>query len=290
MRIAILRFVTCTALLAMFAPGPALAADHDDTPLLKTIPRHEARLSDLHVFVHDAHLVLTLCTNPAIPSGVTEYQFPSDLTLRLHLDNHSAVSFDDTDDLATWGGTILDPAHVGADVTFEVTFDEEGTPRLETSGVNGRYRDDIELFAGLRDDPFIRGPRLGRNVAAVCVSVPLEAVLGDTPTLLAWATSKVPDVHGPISEHAGRALRSQFAENLGLNAMRPRRHFTVLDTVPDVVILDTTQPCAFPNGRTLEDDVVDMVGDPRVTSTDAPFPSTNDVPFLDEFPFLAPPQ
>jgi hypothetical protein len=56
------------------------------------------------------------------------------------------------------------------------------------------------------------------------------------------------------------------------------------------VIYDTALAASFPNGRELTDDVVDLVGDPRVLSNDDPFPSTNDVPFLGAFPYLAPPQ
>ena len=47
---------------------------------------------------------------------------------------------------------------------------------------------------------------------------------------------------------------------------------------------------AFPNGRELTDDVVDLVGHAGTLANDAPFPTTNDVPFLDVFPYLAPPQ
>jgi hypothetical protein len=40
----------------------------------------------------------------------------------------------------------------------------------------------------------------------------------------------------------------------------------------------------------LTDDVVDLVGDQRILGNDAPFPNENDVPFLNRFPYLAPPQ
>lgn len=58
---------------------------------------------------------------------------------------------------------------------------------------------------------------------------------------------------------------------------------------PDVILFDVLRPAAFPNGRDLTDDVVDLVGDPRPLSNDDPFPAENDVPFLDEFPYLAEP-
>jgi hypothetical protein len=59
--------------------------------------------------------------------------------------------------------------------------------------------------------------------------------------------------------------------------------------LPDVMIYDLSKPAAFPNGRALTDDVVDLVGDPRLLANDSPFPSENDLPFLATFPYLAAP-
>ena len=57
-----------------------------------------------------------------------------------------------------------------------------------------------------------------------------------------------------------------------------------------MIIFDTLEDAEYPNGRELTDDVVDLVGDPRPLSNDAPFPTANDVPFLDVLPYLAAPQ
>ena len=79
-------------------------------------------------------------------------------------------------------------------------------------------------------------------------------------------------------------------ENDAFNQLQPRDHFKLLGAIPDVIIFNTAVPAAYPNGRKLTDDVVDLVGDPRITTTDGPtFPSANDVPFLETFPYLAPP-
>jgi hypothetical protein len=78
-----------------------------------------------------------------------------------------------------------------------------------------------------------------------------------------------------------------FPENDAMNGMHPNQHTGVMGVPPDVILYNTAYPARFPNGRELSDDVVDMVGDPRVTSTDAPLPSTNDRTFLSEFPYLA---
>jgi hypothetical protein len=275
--------------LTLVAGWTALGSDHDDTPQLKEVGRHDARITDLYAFRRGDNLVLVLCTNPAIPSEVTEYLFPSDLTLRIFIDNNSKVRFDNPDDLMEFGGTIMHPQIIKEDIVFEVTFDEESSPQLSLKGLPRQARKDIRFFAGLRDDPFIRGPRIGRNVAAVVIELPLLFVLRGRPNLLIWATSQVPEISGPIADMGGRALRSQFAENLAMNTMPPRDQMEAMGVQPDVIIYDVLRPAAFPNGRELTDDVVDLVGDPRPLSNDYPFPSENDVPFLSSFPYLAPP-
>ena len=266
------------------------AADHGDTPLLKSIAVHDARLTDLFGFVRGDDLVLILGTNPAIPADVTEYLFPPDLRFEVLIDNDSRVRFDDPDDLAEFGGTIVRPKKIREDIVFRVEFDEDGVPILNTKGLSHRARDRVLLFAGLRDDPFIRAPRIGRNVAAVVLQIPLEEVLDEGETLLIWATADVSTLNGRFQELAGRALRSQFPENDQMNTLHPSLHERFMEVRPDVIIYDTSRIAAFPNGRELTDDVVDLVGDLRVLANDAPFPTQNDVPFMPEFPYLAPPQ
>lgn len=282
----------CCATLAWvglcLAALPARASDHDDTPLLKSVGRHDARLTDLYAFVRDERLVLVVATNPAIPEGVADYLFPDDLVISIYIDTNAHVSFDDPDALAVYGGTVRRPEKIRENVIFDVTF-TGGVAHLETSGLSGKARRSVRVFAGLRDDPFIRGPRIGRNIAAVVIDLPLHAIVhGRGRPLLVWAGSSVPEVDGPIADLGGRALRSQFPENQALNDLHPSEHQRQLGMPPDVIILDPTRPIKFPNGRELADDVVDLVSDARALSTDAPFPSQNDVPFLSEFPFLAP--
>ena len=269
-------------------PLPSSAADHSDTPLLTAIGRHDARLTDLYAFTNGDKIVFILCTNPAIPSSVSEYIFPSDLTLRFHIDNHSQVLFDNEADLIQFGGTIVRPQKVAEDILLEVTFDDDGEPRLHSKGLPQKFKHQILLYTGLRDDPFIRKPRSGRNVAAVVVELPLDAVIDLQPTLLIWATSKVSDIHGPICEHAGRALRSMFL--LDTNTLRPCDHWKKLGVTPDVMIFDVSKPASFPNGRDLVDDVVDQVvdlPDGELPGEDPEFPTENDLPFLEDFPYLA---
>jgi len=278
-------------LLGGLIHGHALhSADHGDTPVLIGLGRRDAQITDLFAFVRGKNLVLALCTNPAIPPSVTEYTFAPDLAVTFSIDHHSRVRKDDADDLEQFGGTIVRPQAVVENVTLQVTFDDDGEPRLRTTGIAKGYRRDIKLFTGLRDDPFIRKPRAGRNVAAVVIELPIAAVLGSQPDLLIWATTKVPELKGPMSDHAGRALRSMFIEPM--NALHPKDHWMALGAVPDVMILDVLQDSGFPNGREPTDDVLDLVVDipgGTLPGEGPEFPDANDVPYLEVFPYLAPP-
>lgn len=70
--------------------------------------------------------------------------------------------------------------------------------------------------------------------------------------------------------------------------------------VPDTIKYDPAQPTGYPNGRALTDPVVDITlaavllqlgpDQPLTLFADLPLnPPENDVPFRDEFPYLAPP-
>jgi len=280
---------TTLALLSLPALGFLAPSDHSDTPALISMARHDARITDFYAFQENGDLVVALCLDPTVPPGVSSYVFPSDLALQISIDVNSRVEFEDAGDLALYGGTVVSPFRIQEDIKLKVTF-PGGVAQLETSGIPDAYSDDVQFFAGLRDDPFIRTPREGRNVAAVVIELPMEAVVRDQSTLLLWATAKVPNIRGPFQELGARALRNQFPENVSLNSLHPRFHALLTQEAPDVVIYDVLEDASYPNGRALEDDVVDLVGDPRVLSNDAPFPTANDVPFLTTFPYLAPPQ
>lgn len=263
-----------TVILIVVVPLTTDAADHGDTPFLIDEGRHDARLTDLYAFVRGDNLVLVVDTNSAIPTDLTAYRFPSDVKVVIKIDNHSEVLSDDPDGL---GGTIVDPDRIRADFTIRIRF-RKGGPKVISP-----HLDVISFFAGLRDDPFIRIPRIGQNIYALVLEVPLADVTRYKDTLLIWAEVRLED-HGMV-ELGGRALRNQFPENLCLNDFPPRKHLKKCSLVPDVIIFDTSLPTEFPNGRELTDDVVDLVGRP----VEDPSPDENDLPFLGEFPYLAPP-
>ncbi len=276
--------------VALAGMGTVRAADHGDTPLLKSLMRHDTRLAGSFAFVRDGNLVIAVTSNPTIMPAITEseHRFPTDVEFRIAIDNNSKVTFDVPNELAEFGGTIVKPNKIKEDIFFKITFNDDNEPKLRSNRPELVFS--AMLFTGLRDDPFIRKPRIGRNIAAIVLELPLATVLNGQPTLLVWATAKAAGINGPFQDLAGRALRSMFMKNDAMNTLHPRKHFQNLGFPPDVIIFDTSLPAAFPNGRELTDDVVDLVGDTRVLANDGPpFPKKNDVHFLDVFPYLAPP-
>ncbi len=270
---------------------PALAADHGDVPVIGGLGRADANISDLHVFRRGENLVLAIGTNTAIPVGATGFAWPPDVRFVFHLDNKAEVSFDDPADNATYGGTLDAPERLSSRIRFVVSVNSNGQPFLDDiDGVRGHWRNEVQFYAGLRDDPFIRGPRQGRNVNALVIEVPLKGVQHSQThhTFVAWATSESAET-GQQFDLTGRSLRSMFPESQALNPLEPAEHFALQGVVPDVVIFNADQAAAYPNGREPTDDVVDLVGDPRVLGNDAPFPATNDRPFLVAFPYYATP-
>ncbi len=280
-------YVVAFLALALVAGVGARASDHGDTPLLKDIGRHDARVTGLHAFSRGGNLVLAVGLDPTVPPGATEYVFAPDLAVDILIDNDSAVTFDDPGDLADFGGTIVNPGQIKGDIVFKLRFDE-GAPSLKIIGLSKSEQEAVEMFAGLRDDPFIRTPRIGKNVAAIVLEVPLSDVLNDQSTLLIWATSKAEDIRGRFQDLAGRALRNQFPALDALNTLHPKDHLKSAGVSPDVVIYDTSVAASFPNGLELTDDVVDLLG--LSLPGESPSTTTNDVPFLSVFPYLAPPQ
>jgi hypothetical protein len=229
----------------------AWGSDHMDFPLHMGDERNDANITDLYVFTRGTKLVLILCIDPTVPAG-----------------------------------TIADKNEMQENMVIKVRFGDDGKPEIE-----GDMKESIaNFFAGPKDDPFILGKRMGKNIAAIALELPIDAVAGKNSTLLIWATTKIDGIPMEYQERFGSPLRSQI--NTALNTMHPKDDFKNFGTKPDVTVINTLLPSKFPNGRALEDDVIDIVCPglcDDIIANDDPFSTKNDVPFLTEFPYLAPP-
>ena len=289
------------AILFLSSALQAMGADHSDTSLHIEEGRNDARITDLYAFTRGENLVLILAVDPTVPEGATTYKFPTDVEYRINIDNDSEV---------TAQGIILNKDDIREDIVISIRFKDDGTAVINGDNKFGSIfsipflvlfscasSDDVNIedsitnfFAGPRDDPFIRGPRIGKNVAAIVLEIPINAVVKNNIPLLIWSTTNVDSFPGDFQERAGGPLTSML--NDVLNFTHPNQDFENFGIEPDVLVLNTALPSGFPNGRALEDDVVDLVCPgvcDNILENDEPFPSENDDPFLDDFPFLAPP-
>lgn len=266
-----------------FAPGALRASDHAD-PIIS--PDLTPGLTGLFIFPDGDRLVLVLGTHRALtaagPYNLEPYEFS------IHMDLHSEVSYDDAEDLARYGGTVVDPAGISPDVTLSFRLDENAN-LVEQRFEGLRETNRIQVWTGVRDDPFIFPRFFGTNVIAIVVSVPRAAFPRDQRDWLVWGTTTEVD-GGDQVDHVGRSNRTQLARFDFLNTLPPDEHVPAIDEMshkrervsnflgqiaaplqsgyntmfpirhydfqPDVMIFTTRYGAGYPNGRRLTDDIV----------------------------------
>jgi len=100
----------------------------------------------------------------------------------------------------------------------------------------------VQTFSGLRDDPFIRVPQQGKNVAAMAVELPQSLFThGRQKVLISWGTSAFNSISGPSSDVAGRSFGSMFTPEQNtvvdsngvthptINVLHPSQHVAALE-------------------------------------------------------------
>jgi hypothetical protein len=247
--------------------------------------RRDANITNFFAFrapPEEGHnrLVLMLFLN----AGITDpgYFFAEDLTVRFHIDNHSVVMFGDGDASSTvddwmmrFGGTVEKVDKINHDVVLEVTFkptdDGRTDPELRVEGIKQKAANEIRIFPGTGESPVDRS-----GSAVLVLEVPMELVVAtqnrehpNLQTLVLWATTQIPEINGPISDHMGMPNTSNQALNLLVNRLRPRDQSDLIAVHPadlfvqpipglpvslapyaDVLIYDLTRPAVpFPPGR-----------------------------------------
>ena len=89
----------------------------------------------------------------------------------------------------------------------------------------------VHSFSGLRDDPFIRVPQQGKNIAAIAVELPQSLFThGRQKVLVTWGTSAFNSISGPSSDVAGRSFGSMFTpEQFIINTLHPSQQVAALE-------------------------------------------------------------
>jgi hypothetical protein len=302
--------------MAMFVYSQLLASDHADPIVLKKL---ESGITGLFVFPDGNDLIAVLTVRPGLttnpPYDLSPYSY------QLHMDLSSEVTFNDQEDVLRFGGTIVNPEKIkaGVSIGFKLNENAELTERTIT-GLEDNI--DIEVWTGVRDDPFIFPKFFGTNVIAIVTKIPFSSFPSNQRNWLIWATTSK---NGNQIDHVGRSNRTMQPRFDLLNTLPPSEHVKaitdrhehpdlvydisrtllqplfatrVYDFVADVMIYSKRNPVGFPNGRLLTDDVADLtcqLGDCLLwelslgTAKAWPRKTANDKPFNADFPYLAEP-
>lgn len=159
------RASVAAALVAALAAGGGLAvrqavgSDHQDTPEVELSPRSD--INDVYAFPGstDSRIALVLTTSSPLTPGNTSARFDPDLLYQLKIDNNG----NGAEDLVlqfTFEGTGADQrvvmrGPVAPSVTGMLSRISPSAPAVQ-GAINTTLGDasGIQLFAGLRDDPF----------------------------------------------------------------------------------------------------------------------------------------
>lgn len=296
-----------------------LASDHAD-PIFHKHPTES--LAGLFTFSDSNNLIVILTLHPGLATP-PPIEHLSEQTYQVHFDTSTPVSFSDEQQKLRFGGTVDRPGSIHPDATLSFQLDNQtNVVKFEKSGLL-ESAEDIEVFTGVRDDPFIFPKFFGTNVIAIALKIP-NAHFSDENTFILWGDIVRNDKK---IDHVGRANRTMQPRLDFLNTLEPRDHLNAIikkhdnpgpidrllmsklaplfairdyDKFPDVLIYSRLYTDGFPNGRKLTDDVAALTcelgdcllwelsfGDVRTWQW--PRQSTNDKEFLTSFPFLAEP-
>ena len=286
-------FLGLCSILVLAAIGwdsvPARASDHADPSGITDL---ETDITDLFFFPDGDRYVLILDVRPSLVTPG-----PYDLSgneFMVYMDLDSKVTFDNAADRARYGGTVVSPGGIGADVTISLQLNDDASLKEKKitglTGVEG-----IRIWTGVRDDPFIFPSFFKKNVIAMVLSIPAASFPPGQQDWLLWATTHK---DGKQIDHVGRSIRTQLPRYTSLggepfvNDLPPSEHVPAImkvatsrnkvtqflmkykqtapvvplwtsnlalrafDPVPEVMVFTTRFPPGYPNGRRLEDDVV----------------------------------
>jgi len=328
-----IRCLAASFVLAAVAVAPALASDHADPVMLVT---KETNLTDLFFFPQGDGYVLIFDVRRAL-TDPPPYNTAGD-TFHVYFDLHSRITYTNAADQARYGGTIVQPSGVSPDVTISVQLNPDGS--LLNSELTGlANQQNVRVWSGVRDDPFIFPPFFKKNVLATVISIPASSCPPGQQDFILWATV---ERNGQQIDHVGRSIRTQLprysplplTDEPNVNLLPPNQQVPAIMelndsrnrittfinkytqtapaipvwqttfqikpfdlTIPDVMIFTTRFPVGYPNGRLLTDDVVlktCLAGDCLLVDLSTmsgawPRATTNDKPFLPDFPYLADP-
>jgi hypothetical protein len=276
--VAVLALIVITLL-----PATVQASDHADPMSLK---EPLSNITDLFFFPKGDQMILIFDVRRAL-TAPKPYQLEP-FTYVVHMDLHSKVTYDDPDFKARYGGTVVNPSGISDDVTITFRLNEDTTVKEKTI-VGLKNPENIKVWSGVRDDPFIFPRFFKKNTIAMVLSIPMSSFPAGQQDWILWGTSHK---GSEMLDHVGRSNRSQLGRFDFLNTLKVQDQVPAIleqmkkrdklykffnqyketapiagliqyvwqirkyDIAPDVMIYTTRFPPGFPNGRFLPDDVV----------------------------------
>ncbi|MES0042231.1 hypothetical protein [Mesorhizobium sp. M0091] len=273
--------------------SPSRASDHAD-PIELAYPN--ANITDLFFFPQGDRMIIILDVRRALRDP-GPYK-PDPFEYQINIDYDTKVSFDNEAEKARYGGTIDQPEHILATATIKLHLadldkpDEKDPARMkvEAAYTGLEDTDKINVYASVRDDPFIFPRFFKKNTISMMISLPMTSLHGKQDFIL-WGTASK---DGELIDYVGRSLRTQIPRFGFLNAIHPSKQVEALgkkkkhwdrirnffftkregwskgiaeliqvtfqirnyDLVPDVMIYSSRFEAGYPNGRLLTDDVI----------------------------------
>ncbi len=297
---------------------PVIASDHGDPFDPPVIDRPEGAITDAFYFKNADNLVMIFGFMKS-PECVAEPDF-DEIYYRINFDWDTPIETSANADTAAFA------PYYGGYVTEENSKDIKESETFEFWNDGGEWKwqfengllsnSNVNFVVDKYDDPFAFISFDNKNVMAAVITVPLvHFTENGWNKMIVWAdTQQGPKDHFHQIDLNGRAIRSMLSRNetSELNYLPPSLHVESLransasdeaaqvgsNFHPDVIILDLSQDTHFPNGRHLEDDVVqsvcgladcDLYEKSIYRAWPNPRSGMNDKPFLTQFPYLAEP-
>ncbi|HYR26882.1 MAG TPA: hypothetical protein VEU30_00365, partial [Thermoanaerobaculia bacterium] len=272
------------AIVALALTLPLLASDHADPMILQ---KPDANITGLFFFPHGDRMILVFNVRRALrapkPYDLSPYEYV------IHLDTNTPVTFGDEDRLR-YGGAVSNPSAIKENISLRFRLNDDTT--LKSKAFTGLTNpDQIVVWSGVRDDPFIFPRFFEKNVISMVTSVPRSSFPAGKQDFIVWG-SVYQD--GKQIDHVGRSNRTQLGRFDFLNTLPPNEHVPAImkamkfwdgwynrlhqyketdpiagliqyvlqirkyDLHPDVMIYSDRYPAKFPNGRQLPDDIVGL--------------------------------
>jgi len=273
------------AFILLLVPLAGRASDHAD-PMNLDPKTQEPNITGLFFYPEGDNMIVVFNVRRSL-TAAPPYNFEP-YEYAVHFDFHSKLSFDNAEDRARYGGTIVNPEGIADDAIITIHLNNDAT--LKDKNIIGlKNPENVRLYTGVRDDPFIFPRFFNVNVVTMVMSIPKSSFPAGQQTWLLWGTSKDAKTGDQI-DHVGRSNRTQLGRFDILNTVHPSKHVALIDEkaesrkklqdfllaclppiaqlnqlsgllirhydrVPDVMIYTSQFAPGFPNGRRLTDDV-----------------------------------